>query len=483
MGDRPRVARPEIGAALLIVACLVLGATSVLALKAWRQGLYAFVGMAFAQDLMRKLTDGQPPVYILFAGVVFAAAAAGAWASGARVALSLVPGWRRLSVPVSIFLLIAGLQGLNGFLRIGSPIPCLLSLAFYTAPLILLGVSSGFAAALGPARLTRLLGVYVVLGAIGASTIALQAAGVDWAVFGEVGPGIRLYDASGLVTSNCGLFRAAEIAGWHAATVASLGVVLLTRRGFDPSRVAMALVFACALATLAVLTGRRKALLMILIFGGLYFALVSIFVRRALRFGLVLGAVAAVAVLASAALQQPDDASVSDYRPYIDRAGTVFSDVSGRFYNTGWAPLQTVYNEYGPLGGGLGLATQGAQYAGLADEADVTAGAGEGGIGKLAIELGFPGLAAVVLLSAALARRVLHILAEVGARRPSAGRLLCGLTALLAANVANFSVAAQTYGDVFIVTFLGLILGAILAAPGYGRVSLPAPSAIRYAPA
>jgi hypothetical protein len=468
---------------MLIVACVALVAASALALKAWRQGLYAFVGMAFAQDLMRKLTDGQPPIYILFAGVVFAAAAAGAWASGARVALSSLPGWKRFSFPVSIFLLIAALQALNGFLRIGSPIPCLLSLAFYTGPLLLLGVSSGFVASLGPVRFTQFLGVYVVLGALGASTIAMQAAGVDWAVFGEVGSGIQLYDASGLVASNCGVFRAAEIAGWHAATAAALGVVLLTRRGFDPSRVAAALILAAALAWLAVLTGRRKALLMILMFGGLYFALVSIFVRRALRFGLILGAAAAVAVLASAALLQSDDASGDDYHPYIDRAGTVFSDLSNRFYSAGWAPLQTVYNAYGPLGGGLGLSTQGAQYAGLANDADVTGGAGEGGIGKLAIELGFPGLAAAFLLFAALTRHVLRILAVVGARSASSGRLLCGLTAVLAANVANFSVAAQTYGDVFVVTFLGLILGAILAAPGHSRAPLPVASVIGYAPA
>ena len=468
---------------MLTFALIVLGAASAVALKAWRQGLYAFVVMAFAQDPMRKLTDGQPPIYVLFAGVVFAAAAAGAWASGARVALPSIPGWRRLSGPVALFLMIAGLEAVNGFARIGSPIPCLLGLAFYTAPLVCLGVSSGFAAALGPQRLTRFLAVYVMLGALGASTIALQAVGVDWAVLGEVGPGIQLYDASGKVASNSGLFRAAEIAGWHAATVAALGVVLLTRRGFEPSRVAAALVFAAALSGLAILTGRRKSLLMILVFGGLYFALVTIFVRRALRFGLVLGAAVAAAVLASAALMQPGDTAGGDYRPYFDRAGTVFTDVSDRFFNAGWAPLQTVYDVYGPLGGGLGLATQGAQYAGLAEDADLTSGAGEGGLGKIAIELGFPGLAAAFFLFVALTRRIVTILAEVGARRPSAGRLLCGLTALLAANVANFSVAAQTYGDVFVVTFLGLILGAILAAPRYGLSPRPPAPVLGYAPA
>jgi hypothetical protein len=414
---------------------------------------------------------------------VFAASAAGAWTSGARVALSSIPGWRRLSGPVGLFLTVAALQALNGFARIGSLSPCLLSLAFYTAPVVCLGVSAGFAAALGPERLTRFLGVYVALGALSASTIALQAAGVDWVLFGEIGPGIALYDASGHITANSGLFRAAEIAGWHAATAAALGVVLLTRRGFDPPRVAAALIFAAALAGFAVLTGRRKSLLLILMFGGLYFALVTIFVHRALRFGLLLGAAVAVAVLGSIALMQPDDTAGGDYRAYFDRAGTVFSDISDRFVHAGWAPLQTVYDVYGPLGGGLGLATQGAQYAGLSEDADLTAGAGEGGLGKLAIELGFPGLAAALILVGALARHIMTILADVGARRPNAGRLLCGLTALLAANVANFSVAAQTYGDVFVVTFLGLILGAILAAPRYELEPPPRASLIRYAPA
>jgi hypothetical protein len=43
--------------------------------------------------------------------------------------------------------------------------------------------------------------------------------------------------------------------------------------------------------------------------------------------------------------------------------------------------------------------------------------------------------------------------------------LACGLVALLVANAASFSVAAQAYGDLFILLFLGVCFGALLAIP------------------
>jgi hypothetical protein len=205
--------------------------------------------------------------------------------------------------------------------------------------------------------------------------------------------------------------------------------------------------------------------MLILLFGALYFGLLGLYLRRSLQAGVALAALAPVAYLVVNPWLVASDFSGA----YGERALSAFAGTSDRAFNMVWAPIATVIDVYGPLGGGLGLATQGAQYAGLSDGADATFGAGEGGLGKLAIELGAPGIAAALLLALALARRIARILGSLADAEPAAARLVCGLVALLGANAINFALAAQTYGDPFVLLFLGLMAGATLAAPGLAR--------------
>jgi hypothetical protein len=124
----------------------------------------------------------------------------------------------------------------------------------------------------------------------------------------------------------------------------------------------------------------------------------------------------------------------------------------------GWA-----IDWYGWLGGGLGVASQGAQYFG--GGGDVFGGAGEGGLGKITAELGVPGLLVALWLAVAVVRYGWRILRFDARLSTPISRLACGLIALLIANLAVFSVATQVFGDLFVLLFLGLIAGFFLATP------------------
>ena len=121
------------------------------------------------------------------------------------------------------------------------------------------------------------------------------------------------------------------------------------------------------------------------------------------------------------------------------------------------------YDQWGFWGAGVGTGSQGAYYFGAWDL--VNGGAAEGGVGKVALELGFPGLSVVAWFAYALVRYLGRILDYLTARSPAHARFAYGLVAFLAANVATFFVATQVYGDVFILLILGWSLGFLLSLP------------------
>jgi hypothetical protein len=120
------------------------------------------------------------------------------------------------------------------------------------------------------------------------------------------------------------------------------------------------------------------------------------------------------------------------------------------------------YDTFGPFGAGLGSGTQGAQYFGGGGE---SAGAAEGGLGKITLELGIPGLLLIAWFAMAIFRHLWRIMRAASRHSLRLGRLSMGLFSLLVANVAGFSVATQAYGDLFILLILGWAVGFLLAIP------------------
>jgi hypothetical protein len=276
-------------------------------------------------------------------------------------------------------------------------------------------------------------------------------------IFKQVGEGIVLYDASGVVKSYCGFFRSSEIAAWHIGAALCLLLALATAPGRRLKLAAAAL--APLLVAAGVLTGRRKLLMVVVLFVSLFAFLMGTRRRHARSAYPALALAAGVAlglylgdIIGAAGPQERLGA-------YLRRGGTVFAEAPGRFRLLGLESIWWAVAEFGLFGVGAGVLGQGGQYFGGGGGRYV--GSAEGGLGKITGELGLPGLllfAWLAILAAGQARRLLRQAEEGGAERHC---LSVGLVALIAANLPSFIVASQAFGDPFVVLSLGLYAGFV----------------------
>ena len=156
---------------------------------------------------------------------------------------------------------------------------------------------------------------------------------------------------------------------------------------------------------------------------------------------------------------------MSDYSRYVEHTENAFQQVPSRFVELGMAPIMWAYDRYGLFGAGLGVGTQGTQHFG---GGAAGAGAAEGGLGKITVELGVPGLFVMGWIAILMFRHLWQIMRVASRHSRTIARIsfgLFGLFSFLVANVAGFSVATQAYGDLFILLMLSWTLGSLLAVP------------------
>jgi hypothetical protein len=121
--------------------------------------------------------------------------------------------------------------------------------------------------------------------------------------------------------------------------------------------------------------------------------------------------------------------------------------------------LMETIRQFGIMGAGLGIATQGVQH--VISSSD-TMSWQEGGLGKLAVELGIPGLLAAALLAFIAVRTSVKITA-FGDRPWSSQIGRVTLFALMIANAANFLASAQTYSDPVLTILTSFLVGCLFA--------------------
>ena len=92
-------------------------------------------------------------------------------------------------------------------------------------------------------------------------------------------------------------------------------------------------------------------------------------------------------------------------------------------------------------------------------------GAIEGGLGKITLDVGVPGLVIFVWLVVTFARLVWFRLKALSLASKKHANLAFGLVAFLISNMAAFSVATQVFGDVYILLTIGWSIGILLALP------------------
>jgi len=455
---------------------MMVGLAMLLSLTNWRWGLFLCVLVGILQDPLRKLAPDQPVYFVVLVGIVFGAAWLGALLAKVRLRPGSIEGWtHNMGRPFGLFLALVALQAFQSYARFDSLRMTGIGAMVWLAPIPAVVLAYQFAIRRGLIGLRRLIIFYCLVAMVSLSGVYLEYSGYDWGALGEVGRGLKIYDVGTVLKAYSGFFRSSEIAAWHTATISIFIFMMFTARRVTLTRLLAALVLIGILLAVGILTGRRKMLVEVGVFLSAYFFLVAWFQRGASRLAVSIALGGVVVWVSAVGLMNPDEldqrsgtknyqlAQGERYKGYAVRGQSVFEDVPNRFANLGVAPISWAVNSFGWFGAGLGTGSQ--RGEGVEDVANINQGAAEGGLGKITMELGVPGLVLMVWMLVALARYLRRILVFTTLTSRPHARMAYGLVALLVAKAASFSVAAQAYSDLFILLIVGWTLGFILAMP------------------
>jgi len=435
---------------------------SLISLLRWRYTMVMVIVIGFSQDVFRKAIEGEPRIFVVMVGVVFAA---GLFAllmeKGPRALVKPYLAWSNsLYLPLVAFYGVVFVQFFHSLLRYGNPISSLIGLISYVAPLI--AVSIGYYSVRTIDDIRGVMWVYFCLGLLLVISLYLSFQGLDWRIFKEVGAGLIIYDFGTILKSHAGIMRTGEMAAWHVATAAcALVILFFSARG----QVSYTLLVVALIIIVSAIfpTGRRKMFMMFSLFVMFYLILAAYFRRHLAGRFVVLSCGAGIVIYAAVLLLFPE-AGNDSLNYYVSRGTSVYGDATNRFVSLGIDPVRWAYNRVGWLGGGVGIATQGAGYY---SDVNIAGGAGEGGLGKIMVELGLPGLFVTFWLAVSAARYLFRII-ELSALPGLDSRFLVitlGCVTFLAVNLLTFSVATQLYGDLFVLLILGTVVGLVLSMP------------------
>src|SRR5262249_41664281 len=142
----------------------------------------------------------------------------------------------------------------------------------------------------GEVRIHQFMKYYVACIILALTTVYLEYAGYDWTVLGPVGTNLRIYDRTigALIVPHSGIFRSSEIAAWHAMTCACFVLLLTTLRKINVQTLLTAAIVVALLMAIAVLTGRRKAIVEVAVFASTYLILWAILQKGVAKLGIAM---------------------------------------------------------------------------------------------------------------------------------------------------------------------------------------------------
>lgn len=447
---------------MFVLFLLILGAACFLCITSPRNAILAILAIGFLQDPFRKIIPGEPIFLIVTVGLVFGVVFLSTVQRQGVGGLSTpFIGWSSLTKqPLTAFFIVLALQFVHSMVRYGNPLISLIGLLSYTAPFFAIVV--GYYLVTRSNDIRAFMKVYVLVGILLSITVILSFSGFELKIFKEVGKGLLIYDQGTILRSFSGFMRTGEIAAWHMATACCFIIVLFfSSKNRAP---ALLVVFLVLLLMAAIaFTGRRKMLMLVTIFGMLY-GVGFAYYRRQFSVSYLITAVTLVfCVWLVVELIAPGGYG-DGVGNYIARGTSVYSSASGRALELGLRPINWAFNRVGVLGGGLGIASQGSHFFNVTS---IAGGSGEGGLGKIMVELGVPGLLVSVWLMYALARYI-SVAIKLSAQNfvpMSLMPLMLGIAGILLVNVLTFAVATQVYGDMFILILIGLLAGFLFALP------------------
>lgn len=444
----------------MILAIILFVGGSLVCLNDWRRGIYMVVLAGFLQDPIRKMTPGEPVMLSLIAPALFGVCFISAMLTEEELNFEelnrfnpvlylpacLFIGWVCISMTITLAttqsLMLAGI----GAMAYLAPIP---------------GLMLGYRFARRPDDLLNLLAFYIVVAAVFSCSIYFEMAGYSSSLLRSVGEGFVFYPESGGITVlHCGLFRSPEVAGWHAASAICFLVVIGLSRKPGAKFMIFALLAAGTILPALVLTGRRKFLVEIVTFLSMSGAMLTYFQASMKRLSSVF--VVAAVLAASFFFYITSSELPGEWAVYLQRSSTTQADSKDRFMLMTVGMFKYVIGQNGFFGSGAGTGSQGAQHFG--GGAILVGAAAEGGLGKVLAELGIPGIIFLLWMCGAL----LAYIWAVGRRvrgDENVAPLAYTLMAFLGANAVVFTTAHQIFGDIFILTILGLLLGVLLRCP------------------
>ena len=450
---------------------LLFGLLAVVLLDGnWRAGLIMTVVIGFLQDPIRKLTPNQPSLMVglVLIAFVFTLLVLAEQMKGQINLRSMF--WTVPAVQdwVPIFFAVIALQSFNSFLRFGDAMLVVLGAAFYIAPAIALW--AGFAVGCNIRILMRLITTYVVLCTLFAITVWLDYRGLSGPLFDEVGNGLLITFEGFSAAGANGLFRTSEIAGWHLSAGACFAIILGVSSRKRENQILL-FVLAAAFAYLTIPTGRRKALVLVLVFTAFYLLLFSRTATAASREKVISSILGSGAMAYGAYALFLITAKGDSFDLYINRSYSAKDELLSRFQSQGVGALLRALEVSQGVGLGVGAGANLGNFrlsqaaAQSLREVRSLAYVSEGGGGRIVAELGLPGLLAgggVAFLIMLCMYRNFRMLRWLD---PSIAYFMLGLVAFGLANVVFFFSAAQVYSDPFILILLGLCIGSFLAVP------------------
>ena len=455
---------------LLLLVLLLLPLGLLFADGNWRGSLLYSVVIGFLRDPLRKLTPDQPA---LFVGLSLLGLLAGALILIQRVGgvnLSrLFSGYRWLIPLIQALAGLVALQSLVSLLN-GRPLFVVgIGIGFYAAPLI--AAWCGYYLALAPRNVIRFLRLFVGMSLLFTISILAAYSGYQSPLFAEVGLGMQIHvsELGAYVQGLCGLWRSSELAAWSlGAACCFLMILAISSR--NPTVITTFSVLMVALLVISTLTGRRKVVVLVAGFLAFYALLLAWRGDSRSKYSVLIGGGTAGVLLLLLSFSLEESLGSSSLGVFVRRTGGVWDQLATRWQSLGVNVIGAALTDGGLLGAGVGATAQGARTLGL--ETGLSSWAAEGGLGKITLELGLPGILLVLLISLNLVILFGRIITGLQQAAPAYRLLNIGLIAFLASNIPNFAVASQVYGDPFVLSVLGLSAGFVLAAPAV-LTSLP----------
>jgi len=214
------------------------------------------------------------------------------------------------------------------------------------------------------------------------------------------------------------------------------------------------------------ISGRRKMIGMLLIFGGVYVALKlrNAGMGRTVPLFSMLSAIVLAFVLVLYTTEGTQD--------YITYAQTLVTGSTERLTDNVFGGAIETIRQSGLLGIGLGTATQGNYYA---SGSSIPPAWQEDGFSRIFAEFGLLG-AILVLLAVMNFGKAFRMALKMVPPHAAVREIQLGLTGVIAASGASFIIAHQTFsGDPFSLLFVFQLAGVVLSGPMHREAPLSRP--------